>query len=411
MYRFIGIFLLAVAGIFINFGFLGSVGKVIVDFIIIANISYLLYDLWKMHNAKKQDTGIEINQEAETPENPETVRTSLSIFDIKPSALILLLKREKHYSDFLLNQFIIIRNFILPKNGYIFYRNKAGRLKLIYQRLEAQVEWQKNAEPKALLTLIDDKNDLFVENNIESAHNLFPFYDQQNYLPRALLSLITKFESGEKLYWIFDADVANHFNTEDLTVLETINVNTQTVLESALRDSGLEQMIKNVNDRFQLSLKLNEQNNFKACIDVFTEYISSNFEASKLTIATRSSENLEFAVIRKAVGIDDSFKDGYEFPLKEGLNGWVILKNKPYLLDDIDKGEFFIPRFTRQEKTNHQLHSFLSVPLQLNGVAVGMVTLEDKRINQYTIEDKERLIEYGKIFDTALGRMIKKNKN
>jgi len=110
------------------------------------------------------------------------------------------------------------------------------------------------------------------------------------------------------------------------------------------------------------------------------------------------------ATIEKSVGLDDPFKQGYEFSLNEGLNGWVILKNKPYLIDNIDKGEYFIPRFVRSEKTNYSLRSFLSVPIQAENGALGMITLEDKTENKYTEKDKHSLMQFADILATALGR-------
>ena len=148
---------------------------------------------------------------------------------------------------------------------------------------------------------------------------------------------------------------------------------------------------------------MNTAKDFEACINYFSEFIVNAFEASKLTIAIRES-NTETAVIQKSIGIEDSYTKGITFPLNEGLHGWVILKNKPYLIDNIDKGEYFIPRFSRSEKTNYGLRAFLSVPLQLNGEAYGMVSLEDKIEDKYNDNDKNRLISFCTILNSAYKR-------
>ena len=121
----------------------------------------------------------------------------------------------------------------------------------------------------------------------------------------------------------------------------------------------------------------------------------------------KKNPDAQSAVIKKAIGTDDPFKSGYEFPLDEGLNGFVIMKNKPHLIEDIEKGEYFVPRFSKEEKTNYGLRSYLSVPIEIKSNAIGMVTLEHKIENKYSINDKKNLINYSAILANALYRFEK----
>ena len=169
-----------------------------------------------------------------------------------------------------------------------------------------------------------------------------------------------------------------------------------------MKNQILEKRFSGEQLKFNLADKLNLSPSLESSIGTFTQFLVDKFEASKLTVALRTSANE--AVIQKAIGIEDPFKEGYAFPLDEGLNGWVITKNNAYLIDNIDKGEYFIPRFSRSEKTNYDLRSFLSTPISLDGKALGMITLEDKTENKYNDEDKDRLMLYSAILAKAIRR-------
>lgn len=401
MYNYIYLYLLTIAGIFIEFSFLGTVGNFLLKIVIFACISYFLYELWKNRlEADLETTLISTDDQNQAKEN------SFAFLDIEPTQLTVLLKNEKKYGEFLVNQFFIIWNFILPHNGYLFYKNSEGSLRLMHKQLQQGLAWHSDFDPSGFSSIIDSKEKILIENNIEPAGKLLPFYGDQDYKPRSLLALTTNFDSSEKLYWIFDADTPDFFNVEDAAVLKSINDNTLSIISAALQNSGLAKEYKNIERKLQIANQLNSVQNLNECIDKFCEILSEEFEASKLTIAVkiRNDNESNKAVIKKAIGIDDPFKTGYEFALDEGLNGWVILKNKPYLLDDIDKGEFFVPRFSKEEKSNYDLRSFLSIPFQLESEAIGMVTLEHKEINKYNNEHKNRLIDYCNILSFALRR-------
>ena len=216
-----------------------------------------------------------------------------------------------------------------------------------------------------------------------------------------------KLESGEKLYWIFDSDITENFNTHDMAIIERIIKNTNAITFESLKSFSLNNTCIFINNKFEIAEKLNTAGSTNDCLEYFCDFVINNFEASKLTIAMREDSDSQSAVIKKAIGTDDPYKSGYEFQLDEGLNGFVILKNKPHLIENIEKGEYFVPRFSKEEKTNYGLRSFLSVPIEIKSSAIGMVTLEDKLENKYSVEDKINLIKYSAILANALYRFEK----
>ena len=67
---------------------------------------------------------------------------------------------------------------------------------------------------------------------------------------------------------------------------------------------------------------LNQSKSISSAMEEFTVLISKEFEATRLTISF-IQKNSEQAVIKKVVGQEDEFPVNTEFPLDEGLSGWV----------------------------------------------------------------------------------------
>jgi GAF domain-containing protein len=83
----------------------------------------------------------------------------------------------------------------------------------------------------------------------------------------------------------------------------------------------------------------------------------------------------------------------------------VILNNQVYLLDDIEKDGYFIPRFSKSEKTNYGLRSFLGIPLTANTKdVIGMICLEHKDTGVFTAYHKKVLKKYTVYFENSLKR-------
>ena len=127
-----------------------------------------------------------------------------------------------------------------------------------------------------------------------------------------------------------------------------------------------------------------------------------------MTIALLDRNNDNIAEIIKTVGQLDSIKEGTRFAIDEGLCGKVILNNQVYLIDDIEKDGYFIPRFSKNEKTNFGLRSFLGIPLLVENDVVGMISMEHKIPNTYSKSHKDLLKNYTVYFEAALRRFAKK---
>ncbi|HID39319.1 MAG TPA: GAF domain-containing protein [Calditrichaeota bacterium] len=409
MRKYILLYLLAIIGIFVEFSFLGIVGGIIFKVLIFGGISYFLYDIWRHSN---EEQGAESRQKESNPITTEVAAESDAVV-IDKSTLQAVLARDGTALEFVLNEFAVIWGFIIPNNGYLFIRGADGFLKRLHHKHQSYIQTKLDQRPDMLLNLLDRGQTILLEKDIQPASNLLPFYDEDEYKPRSLLAIKAEITKREALYFLFDSKTPNAFNSEDIPILETINSSIVSVLSKLLEVDGLASALSREQHFLEIANSLNSVEDLDSCIHVMSTILVNQFEASKLTIAFKNDDGNKgaTAVIKKAIGIDDPFKSGYEFPLDDGLNGWVISKNKPYLLDNIDKGEYFIPRFTKEEKTNYGIKSFLSVPVRVNDEATGLITLEDTIVNKYSEKDKKQLQDLSRIFAYAVKRFLKTNRD
>jgi transcriptional regulator with GAF, ATPase, and Fis domain len=153
----------------------------------------------------------------------------------------------------------------------------------------------------------------------------------------------------------------------------------------------------------KLAIDLNSSKTIAQALEKFARAMAHQFEASRLTISL-AKPNSNIAVIRKVIGQGDEFGENAEFPLDEGLTGWVISKKKPYVIEDLEKGEYFIPRYTKQEKTNYGFRSFLGVPLTLEDRVYGALTLEHNLPYKYNNASLDEIKNWAQIFSSTFGR-------
>jgi len=382
---------------------LGSAGNIFLKILVLGGISYFLYEIWRAENPETEADPMPTDSHSPLSNTADAVASPKAFFDMDTIRLSQLLQEQTPYRSYLENQFGIIWDFILPLNGYLLLREPNGKVHVLHKRNKIRFSAAVDFSKSQVFRLIDAKDDFLVENQLAGAAGLLPFYAETEFTPAALFAFGTALPTKEKLYWIFDADSKDFFNEEDIGTLKRINRNSEQMLDNALQHFALLVRYAAEGAKFELAEKLNEALSITHCIEIFTAFMVDQFEASKLTIALKEAD-AERAVIQKAVGLDDPFKKGYAFALDEGLNGWVIMKNKPYLIDNIDKGEYFVPRFSQEERSNYKIRSFLSVPISFNGKGIGMVTIEDKTENKYNEKDKDRLIVYGSLLSKAIGR-------
>ncbi|HHS12347.1 MAG TPA: GAF domain-containing protein [bacterium] len=104
-------------------------------------------------------------------------------------------------------------------------------------------------------------------------------------------------------------------------------------------------------------------------------------------------------------GISDGMGLGVPFPLDEGLNGWVMKRNQPLLIENIVEGNFIRPRYYQNENQSHGIHTFMGFPLGSEEKAWGCVSIESRNPNQFGKRQKELVERFVIPFQLTLERI------
>lgn len=154
--------------------------------------------------------------------------------------------------------------------------------------------------------------------------------------------------------------------------------------------------------------QLNEEDSLENILNSFTKACQMVFQYDRITVSMLNSDTKKTAKIVRVIGQMDEFGEGTEFGVFEGLTGWVIRKNRPLLLADLEKGELFRPRFTKEENSNYDLRSFLGVPISYQQSIYGAVSIESKHPDFYSEWDQKILSLMANQIGLALSNMLNK---
>jgi len=392
--------ILAILGIFVH-----PFGPGIVDFIyrflVFSGITYIAYITFK--NAEpEQEIPVSESEPTEAIQNAD-----LEISRDREWNLQELIKSDDRTRSFINDQFVVMGNLLMPDNGWVFLKSSDRTLdKFQYENFSG------NGHPvnesrfhiNGVLQILDTAEKVIIENNIENQANLLTLYDGEKYTVSSFLGIPMFLPNEQKMFFCFDSGTKEHFNQEDAKVIYKIVEGVETFVVNRLKAYTLLAEIRETNALLDFAQTLNGCKTVGLAMDQLVELMSKKFEATRLTLSVLKKDSGN-GVIKKVIGQKDDFEENTDFPLEEGLTGWVIGKNKPYLLDDIEKGEYFIPRYTKSEKSNYGLHSFLGIPLGSGDQVYGALTLEHVVPGKYTELDKDHVQHLAAVFSTVFNRL------
>jgi len=388
--------------------FLQPFERGILDFIfrilIFGSIIYLCYNLlFKSSKEKKGNTSH--NDSDNDSELNKSLPSELMINDLGLWKFSDLLNGDEKIREIIINHFQIISDIVVPENGWLLYKYKDTDIELIrYKNFhDSNLETDHDCLNTGLMQILADRDQILIENNIKNTLNAIPCYDSTNYTPGSFLGIPIKLSDDEKLIVTFDAAIENHFNVDDKSTLDKISDNMVFILHSRLKSVKFLLDLKTNEQLIEFAGSLNSTRNLSSAIDLFLKKIWHEIESDRITFSMLSHK-AQKGQIKKLLGTEDDFGENYEFPLEEGLTGWIISKNKPYLIDDMVKGEYFIPRFSKNETSNFGFRSFLGLPVCNHEKVIGAITIENKEPSKYSEEDKNLIKKYTSVFNTTLNR-------
>lgn len=392
------ILLLFFVGLFIK-PFAYGLWDFVYKFVVFVAATYLLYRNFVYEKEENNDENFERKINKTIPEeinNDHAVNWKLSD----------LINEDEASKQYIIDQFLALAGIVLPDQGWIFHKFDNYKLNVIKQHSFSDLTLEdipNQIDLSGIFKIIDDRDEILIENNIKNANYSFQYYNNTVYSVASFISIPISISNSEKFFFIYDSETAEQFNINDNEIIEKIGSGIQSTIKYRLNSISLLSELKSNKKLLAFSLQINNCNTISTAIDVLSNFVSSEFEADRLTICT-TMQNSNKAVIRKVVGQKDIFNKDHEFILEEGLTGWVISKNKPYVIEDLEKGEYFIPRYGKDEKTNFGLRSFLGIPFSFKENVYGAITLEDHLPNKYSNDDKEFLQQISNIFKTIFNR-------
>ena len=140
----------------------------------------------------------------------------------------------------------------------------------------------------------------------------------------------------------------------------------------------------------------------ESAVYCFVQHIRRLFHFDRFTLCVKEKDE---GSIRHIYGQVDGMDRGLRFPLDGGLNGWIIKRNAPLLISDMEEGDYIRPRYFRDEDPKHGLHSYLGIPLGRGEEAWACFSLESRGIDQYGEKAKEALIALAVHLEYTLERI------
>ncbi|RKY84288.1 hypothetical protein DRQ09_08840 [candidate division KSB1 bacterium] len=247
-----------------------------------------------------------------------------------------------------------------------------------------------------------EKTIIFQEEKVKEYEKIV--YKSEENIVSVLVTPI--FISGEVIGCIFlDRKVKKDFDENDKNIIESYaDIITSTILNYN-NIYEYENSLSLFSAFYEISKKLNSNLGFDEIIDILIDILKKIFNYDRISISFIEDESGN-AIIKKVVGQTDEFVENYKFSIEEGLNGWVIRKNKSILVSDLEKGDYFIPRYTIKEKSNHELRSFVAAPISYHNRCLGVISVESRKPNLYTDRHEKILSLLANNIGIALDRSM-----
>ncbi|MBN2103375.1 GAF domain-containing protein [bacterium] len=205
------------------------------------------------------------------------------------------------------------------------------------------------------------------------------------------------------------SEAQEHFSEDDLELLNhcgQVICQVMSVYHRAWRKEIQETLWQT---QLEMEQELRKAEDEMQAFNVFVQFVLRLFTFDRCVLCYKDREEGE---IRQIFGQIDHLDRGTRFPLDEGLIGWVIKRNSPLVVEDMQKGSYVRPRYFEGEDTKHGFHSLLAVPLGHQD-AWGCIGIESKRIGQFQEREKNGLLTMLLFFELTLERfrLAKRNLN
>lgn len=260
--------------------------------------------------------------------------------------------------------------------------------------------------------LLQNKNSL-LENSLPEGNVLIPYYEEKKQIARSFIGVPIFYNQKKMGVLCADSSVEGAFSNDDLSIIKKFSklISIQIISSNKLYEYETENWIAKVLYDFSKGmLKQESTDEFWAFL---CNFLKSVFNIDRVVISERiSNERAKISVVSQASG---SPIVGQEFPMDEGMTGWVFRNNQSLLVDDFSAKENYIPRFFLNEAPSINYLSLLAVPIQWGQKVEAVICLES--FNKYQFKDQYKRILETMAFQSAafvgksktLDKLLKRN--
>jgi GAF domain-containing protein len=364
------------------FGNGGATGTVIRIFLLVVGLG-LIYWLW---SGGQEDQLQE--ESAETPAEPD-----MPFREITSMAAVQQEESFQFYNEltgFFENLIRMVRATFVAHSAVLFFKGtERGKLRIEF--FDTQGEGLKKG------ALVDIEGSLpgsvfsskrpVLEQSIPQEARAANYYARQVPVKSFLAVPVTVFGEVRGVLAV-DSLAVQDFGDDDLELLKQYErLISQGILLLGVREKS--QLIERVLKAQETFLHaLNENLATEQIYNALGKACQTAYHFDRFTVVRVNGDSGNEGVIVRVIGQRDVMGEGFRFRLEDGLMGWVIKRNRPLLLSDLEEGDFFRPRYSREERSNYGLRSFLGVPISFQNQVFGALSIECKRPDFYTPFDE-----------------------
>ncbi|MFQ6617639.1 MAG: diguanylate cyclase [Fidelibacterota bacterium] len=311
---------------------------------------------------------------------------------------------ETEYKNFIGEILGIIRSTLVGTTSGFYLLSKA-RKQMILQDFSSEMEdisLKKNLEMgNGILGEVFDRKEPLLMSGSADVELSTNYYEKQQEI-RSFMGSPVGYDDRIIGILFVDSKIEGAFGEDDVSLLKSY-------ADLISRSIFQYDTIYNLDSKFKLYSILYQTNTDihqmwrKAdLLDEITALTRRLFSFDRLTISLLDDQDDTKAVIEKVYGLEDAFKEGFEYNITEGFNGLVIRTGESVFISNIEKEGYFKPRFVKDEKTNYDLRSFLGVPVGGKERFLGVISIESKLPGAFTEKDRKVLEMIGLNLGSAL---------
>lgn len=228
-----------------------------------------------------------------------------------------------------------------------------------------------------------------IENHLPNSDNLIPYYSHKEQPAKSFLGVPVYYKQQVIGVLCVDSSAEESFSNDDLKIITMFSqlIKLQLISSNKLYEYETENWIARILYDFS-----KEVLQFQSSVELWKflgEFLRKNFGADRIIISERMSEtNGKISFINQS---SPALKFGQEFPLNEGIIGWVFRKDQSLMVNDFTEKENYVPRFYMHESPEMQYRSLLSVPVSNDGDVRATISIECFKNNQFKDQTKKIL--------------------